>query len=141
MEEMSTMTERSLSSGRAATLIQGLVRKINARQRMIDVARRVIEPVYDKEYERHYYYNHNTKKSSWTKPSILARVSLIQTAGRWSDIKKIDGKRKDEQVDQDIILDRFGLPGHVREWSMQNVLVFFESLDLSEYKSAISRFK
>eukprot|EP00957_Ditylum_brightwellii_P067671 5136334-Ditylum_brightwellii.AAC.1 len=64
MEEMLTMTECSLSLGRAATLVQGLVREINARQRMVDVAHRVIEPVYDKEY------------------------------GHWSDIKKLMAKER-----------------------------------------------
>ena len=69
------MIENQISSNEenncAAIRVQKVFRRYMAYKSMLEMCRKIIEPVYDTTYERHFYYNHNTKTSSWKCPSLL----------------------------------------------------------------------
>ena len=55
----------------AAIRVQSLFRRHMAYKSMLEMCQKIVEPVYDTTYERHFYYNHKTKTSSWKCPSFL----------------------------------------------------------------------
>ena len=55
----------------AAGVIQGFVRCALARRRVVARAQEVYRRIYDDEYQVYFYWNTVTKKSEWSKPSVL----------------------------------------------------------------------
>ena len=56
---------------RAAGVIQGFIRCVLARRRLVRRAQEVYRRIYDEEYEVYFYWNTVTKRSEWQKPRLF----------------------------------------------------------------------
>lgn len=60
-----------LDDDRAASIIQGMFRHHQARKLMAEIAKGVFTKVWDESLQAYYYFNTQTKESTWDKPTVL----------------------------------------------------------------------